>query len=75
MVRACPASIRFSGVSFSYNLAYALFGGVTPLLVSWLAHLHRSGPAYYVTAATFIGLGAILLSPTLTFSAAEPHDA
>jgi MFS family permease len=65
MVRAFPASIRFSGVSFSYNLSYALFGGVTPLLVAWLAHLDRTGPALYVVAATLAGLGAILATPKL----------
>jgi MFS family permease len=64
MVRAFPAPIRFSGVSFSYNLAYALFGGLTPLLVSWLAHLDRTGPAYYVAAVTLVGLGAILSAPS-----------
>jgi predicted MFS family arabinose efflux permease len=68
MVRAFPASIRFSGVSFSYNLAYAVFGGMTPLLVSWLAHLNRSGPALYVVAATLAGLGATLYTPRLTGS-------
>jgi hypothetical protein len=55
MLNAFPTSIRFSGVSFSYNFAYALFGGVTPLLVSWLAHLDRIGPAHYVAAATVAG--------------------
>jgi MFS family permease len=69
MVRAFPASIRFSGVSFSYNLAYAIFGGVTPVLVSWLAHLNRSGPAWYVVAATLAGLAAILLTPQSAESA------
>jgi MFS family permease len=64
MVRAFPASIRFSGVSFSYNVAYALFGGLTPLLVSWLAHLDRTGPAYYVAAVTLVGLGATLSAPS-----------
>jgi MFS family permease len=64
MVRAFPAPIRFSGVSFSYNVAYALFGGLTPLLVSWLAHLDRTGPAYYVAAVTLVGLGATLSAPS-----------
>src|SRR5271168_2681508 len=63
MIRAFPASIRFSGVSFSYNLAYALFGGLTPLLVSWLVHFDRIAPAYYVAAATIAGLAAILMAP------------
>src|SRR5580704_809900 len=63
MVHAFPTSIRLSGVSFSYNLAYALFGGLTPLLVSWLVHLDRSGPAYYVAAVTVVGLCATLMAP------------
>jgi hypothetical protein len=63
MINAFPTSIRFSGVSFSYNFAYALFGGLTPLLVSWLAHLDRIGPAHYVAAASVVGLGATLMAP------------
>src|ERR1700724_3839844 len=58
MIRAFPAPIRFSGVSFSYNLAYALFGGLTPLLVSWLVHFDRIVPAHYVGAATIVRLDA-----------------
>ena len=64
MIRAFPASIRFSGVSFSYNLAYALFGGLTPLLVSWLIHLDRIVPAHYVAAVTVLGLAATVMAPT-----------
>jgi hypothetical protein len=63
MIRAFPTSIRFSGVSFSYNLAYAVFGGLTPLLVSWLAHLNRIGPAHYIAAVTVVGLCATLMAP------------
>ena len=46
MVRAFPAAIRFSGLSFSYNISYAVFGGLTPVVVPLLlatdplAHLH-----------------------------------
>jgi MFS family permease len=64
MVRAFPPVVRFTGVSFSYNIAYAVFGGVTPLLVSWLAHLNRLGPAHYIAAVTMLGLLAILTAPT-----------
>jgi len=39
MIHAFPTSIRVTGVSFCYNCSYALFGGLTPLLVSWLAAL------------------------------------
>lgn len=34
MVNAFPAAVRFSGLSFSYNVAYAVFGGLTPMLVT-----------------------------------------
>jgi MFS family permease len=61
MVRAFPPSVRFTGVSFSYNLSYAIFGGVTPLFVSWLVHLERLGPAHYVAFVTLLGLFAIFM--------------
>jgi predicted MFS family arabinose efflux permease len=64
MVRAFPPTVRFTGVSFSYNISYAVFGGVTPLFVSWLAHLNQLSPAHYVAAVTVIGLVATLLAPS-----------
>ncbi|NPD65958.1 MFS transporter [Lichenicola cladoniae] len=66
MVRAFPASVRFSGLSFSYNVAYAVFGGATPLLVSWLVHLDRLAPAHYVAGVAAIGLAAVFLAPEST---------
>lgn len=36
MVRAFPAPVRFSGLSFSYNVSYAVFGGLTPVIVTSL---------------------------------------
>ncbi|WP_236211241.1 MFS transporter [Metapseudomonas otitidis] len=60
MVKAFPPVVRFSGLSFSYNLAYAIFGGLTPMIVSLLMKWDPLGPAYYVAAlcgvAVFIGL-------------------
>ncbi|WP_165665709.1 MFS transporter [Metapseudomonas otitidis] len=60
MVKAFPPVVRFSGLSFSYNLAYAIFGGLTPMVVSLLMKWDPLGPAYYVAAlcgvAVFIGL-------------------
>jgi len=50
MVRVFPAVVRFSGLSFSYNLAYAIFGGLTPILVSLLLKWSPLGPAFYVGA-------------------------
>ena len=52
-----PPAIRFSGVSFSYNLAYAIFGGVTPIIVTWLLRFDPLAPAHYVGALCLLGFG------------------
>jgi MFS family permease len=63
MVAAFPPEIRFTGVSFSYNVATAVMGGITPLLVSSLSNWNRFTPAYYVAVTAAVGLAAALLSP------------
>ena len=63
MVRAFPPDVRFTGVSFSYNVACAVVGGVTPILVSWLAHLDRFNPAHYIAVAGILGVVAPFMSP------------
>ena len=63
MVRAFPPPVRFTGVSSSYNISYAVFGGLTPLAVSWFAHLHQFSPAHYVAAVATLGLASILKAP------------
>lgn len=55
MVEAFPPVVRLSGVSFAYNLGYAVFGGLTPLLVVLLLKQHPMGPAYYVILLASIG--------------------
>jgi predicted MFS family arabinose efflux permease len=62
MVKAFPASVRFTGVSFSYNTAYALAGGLTPVLVQAWVLKDRLGPAHYVAACTIIGLLATFIN-------------
>lgn len=56
MVRAFPPVVRFSGLSFSYNLAYAIFGGLTPIMVTSLMKFSPLGPAYYVAGICTLGL-------------------
>ncbi|BAN51299.1 MFS transporter [Metapseudomonas resinovorans] len=58
MVKAFPPVVRFSGLSFSYNLAYAIFGGLTPMVVSLLMKWDPLGPAYYV--ATLCGVAMLI---------------
>ncbi|MBS1155032.1 MAG: L-Proline/Glycine betaine transporter ProP [Proteobacteria bacterium] len=58
MYHAFPAAVRFSGISFSYNLAYAIFGGLTPMMVSLWMKNSPMAPSYYV--ASLAGLGVAL---------------
>jgi MFS family permease len=55
-VRAFPPVVRFSGLSFSYNVAYAVFGGLTPIMVSMLVPLDNMAPAHYVLALSVLGI-------------------
>ena len=64
MVRAFPPAVRFSGVSFSYNVAYALFGGLTPPLIGMLTHrLSAIAPAHYVAFTALIGIAVACWLP------------
>src|SRR5580704_4479019 len=55
MITMFPPKIRFSGISFSYNLAYAIFGGLTPIAVAWLLRFDRLAPAHYVGTLCLLG--------------------
>lgn len=56
LVRAFPAEVRFSGISLAYNVAYAIFGGLTPLLVSIAIGFDPLAPAHYVAAVCILGV-------------------
>jgi len=60
MVRVFPSAVRFTGVSFSYNVACAVVGGLTPIFVSWLAHLDRFSPAHYIAVTAIFGWAAAI---------------
>ncbi|MEO6800562.1 MAG: MFS transporter [Rhodanobacter sp.] len=61
MVAAFPPAVRFSGLSFSYNVAYALFGGLTPPLIGLLVQrLGVLAPAHYVALTACVGIGAAI---------------
>ena len=64
MIALFPPEIRFSGISFSYNIAYAIFGGLTPILVAWLLRYNRLAPAQYVGFLCLLGaaIGAFLVA-------------
>jgi MFS family permease len=64
MIAMFPPTIRFSGISFSYNLAYAIFGGLTPIFVAWLLRFDPLAPAHYVGGLCLAGaaIGVFLVA-------------
>ncbi len=61
MIAAFPPVIRFSGLSFSYNMSYAIFGAITPPFISYLSsHLGGLAPAHYVAITTLVTIGISL---------------
>lgn len=61
MVKMFPAQIRFTGISFSYNLAYAIAGGITLPLVQWLSLYSNIGAMYYVWTVCLVTLFTALM--------------
>ncbi|KVG69399.1 MFS transporter [Burkholderia ubonensis] len=59
MVKSFPAVVRFSGISFSYNVAYAIFGGLTPVIVSLMMKSNPLAPVVYVAAISVLGAIAV----------------
>ncbi len=56
MVRAFPPAVAFTGVSFSYNVAYAIFGGLTPLFISLAMQLDPLAHAHYLLLIAALGV-------------------
>lgn len=47
-----PTSVRYSGIALCYNFAYAIFGGLSPVICTLAIHAFNSilAPAYYIMA-------------------------
>jgi MFS family permease len=58
-----PTEVRSSGLAISYNIATSVFGGFSPMVLTWL--LEKSGtnmmPAHYCVAFMLFGLSALLM--------------
>ena len=63
LAEGLPQSIRSSGFGTVYAVAIAAFGGTTQLVVTWLIHAtgDAMAPAWYLIAATAIGVVACML--------------
>ncbi len=56
-VAGFPALVRFSGLSFAYNVAYAIAGGLTPILLSLALKANPAAPMHYIAAMAVLGVG------------------
>jgi MHS family citrate/tricarballylate:H+ symporter-like MFS transporter len=58
-----PVQVRTTGFSLAYSLATALFGGMTPLLSTWLIETtgDKAAPGYWMAGAGAISLLATFL--------------
>lgn len=56
-----PVARRYTGLSISYNIAAALFGGTAPLMATMLMERSRNiyAPAWYVTLCAVLSLIAL----------------
>lgn len=57
-----PPQVRFSGLSFSYNVAYAIAGGLTPVLLSLALKDNPSAPLHYLIAMAGLGVALGVLA-------------
>ncbi|HBH81626.1 MAG TPA: hypothetical protein DDY39_17500, partial [Nitrospira sp.] len=66
-----PVAHRYTGLSISYNMASALFGGTAPLVATMVFERSGSplGPGWYVSACAVISLLVLI---TIRVEGQEP---
>lgn len=60
LVALFPPAVRYSGFSFSYNVAYSIFGGFTPILISLWMKTQSMAPAHYLIIVCAIAIAVAL---------------
>jgi len=62
MAELFPTAFRSTGLSVSYSLAAAIFGGFAPLIVAWLTSITNSNlaPSFYLIFAAGLSLIALV---------------
>lgn len=65
MIEMVPTEVRCSAVAIGFNICLGLFGGTTPLIITYLVNRTADDflPAYYLMAAGAISLAALWRMP------------
>jgi MHS family proline/betaine transporter-like MFS transporter len=75
MSELLPAASRATGLGLGYNIGVTLFGGMGPVIVTWLGSIAFIGdlsPAYYLTFVGILSLSALI---TIRRTAADRQGA
>ena len=63
MSELLPAATRATGLGLCYNIGVTLFGGMGPVIMTWLGTIAVIGdlsPAYYLTFVGILSLSALI---------------
>jgi MHS family proline/betaine transporter-like MFS transporter len=58
-----PAATRGTGLGLGYNIGVTLFGGMGPVIMTWLGGIAFIGdlaPGYYLTLVCVVSLSALI---------------
>jgi MFS family permease len=69
--RAFPVEFRYTGISLSYQLCGAMFGGTTPLVGMWIANTY--GAHWEPLAILFAAISAVTLIGAIFLPTDERH--
>lgn len=72
-----PTPVRYSGIAMSYNLAYAIFGGLSPMICTFGIHVLNSimAPAFYVIFIAILSWLACYFGQAIRMQASRPDEA
>jgi MHS family proline/betaine transporter-like MFS transporter len=63
MSELLPPATRATGLGLGYNIGVTLFGGMGPVIMTWLGGIAFIGdlsPAYYLTFVGIVSLSALI---------------
>ena len=63
LVGLFPPAVRYSGFSFSYNVAYSIFGGFAPMLVAYWLKSDMLAPAHLLAIVCVFAVAMALYLP------------
>jgi hypothetical protein len=76
LVELFPTSIRYTGIAISYNIAFAFFGGLTPLIVTYLVAVSSNvlAPSFYLIGSAILCTIAAMTIKQLYAEGAERNE-